>query len=355
MTRDEIIEKLESIEADAVMVSARLRENATDPMAWADSVEMGLRDLLIALRSRPAPLDELAERDRRLVDAAYAAGAAAAAPPDELAALREAAQVIYEAYGPAEDYTCGPREMWERLRDALAAPAPVAALVVEGRCTVCRDTALPCMTSHAGRRVPCPDCQTASMCHNWNGGQFRCIRTTAPVAAPVPHPAGGIRTDFRGSDGEMLAPTDEARKVISDCTARGAQLPDMHQVRSAITDIIVERNRQAGIGLRFRDVHTGVITDEFGREHPPSFEAKTHQDSLQNVAAPAPETPAPDAMPEIVVGDWVADIEDQKPYLVRYPREAAELNTPRLARFVAEVRGLRDGRAVSWRRQEAQP
>jgi hypothetical protein len=61
----------------------------------------------------------------------------------------------------------------------------------------------------------------------------------------------------------------------------------------------------------------------------------------------------PDTLPPVEVGDWVADIEDPKPYLVKYEREAAELNTPRLARYISEVRGHRDGVAYRWQRGKA--
>jgi hypothetical protein len=61
------------------------------------------------------------------------------------AELRAAAEAIYEAYGPADDYAGPYRQAWERLRDALAEPLaaasvatgplpePVQALALSGR------------------------------------------------------------------------------------------------------------------------------------------------------------------------------------------------------------------------------
>lgn len=51
MTRaetDELVSLVKSAQADAMMVSSCLRECATDPMVWADSVETKL-DRVLAL------------------------------------------------------------------------------------------------------------------------------------------------------------------------------------------------------------------------------------------------------------------------------------------------------------------
>lgn len=75
--------------------------------------------------------------DEETIDAVIAA--LRAAPPADIA-LREAASAVYEAYGPAEDYTHESRRLWERLRDALAAPHADAGAdaLHRGTCGTCK-------------------------------------------------------------------------------------------------------------------------------------------------------------------------------------------------------------------------
>ncbi len=268
------------------------RDDIAESCRWAASRLTHYRDQEAAALSRPAPPDDLA---CHCGDGATLRG------------------YIHE-YGETPAMTASNREHWKRRAEAAEAALATPAPVVEGRCTVCRDTALPCMTSHAGRRVPCPDCQTASMCQHWNGGQFRCIRT-APVAAPAGPPAGFECCDPRGgAEGCCKRYVPVAAPAPEPCPAgHGKSCCGAPAVCRAV---------------------------------------------LARDAAPAPETPAPDAMPEIREGDVILmqahGSKQQAALVVEAGDGQYVVQHQEFADVVSERRVLGVARVV-WRRQEAQP
>jgi hypothetical protein len=170
----------------------------------------------------------------------------------------------------------------------------------------------------------------------------------------------GLRSAMGRHDGQLLGESEGLDRAADQLAAALATPDDDRRLREQVHGHSANRlaalatpdtlppavpKLQVGDRLRLKGEHYSVRIQTSGH-------AEEWQRDTRRVVAVERDGIVvwSDTLPPVAVGDWVSDIEDPKPYLVKYELVAAELNTPRLARYISEVRGHRNGVAFRWQR-----
>ena len=212
------------------------------------------------------------------------------------------------------------------LAAALAAPAPVAAPapetpdVIDGQCPRC------------GER----DSAHAADCRHWT-----CDHCGHDRAAHRDGVASRLERDGHFHPCRAAQAHGYLSRVFVHHAPQCMPLPDLMGVCTQIDNLLTGMLAPGIAVERCGYVHAHGWTCGRAKGHP-----GVHVPPSRIANPPAPETPAPDAMPAIQVGDIV--IEASRPYAVRNQRDADLCQ--RYANVVDAI--YRD---PLWRRQEAQP